>query len=57
VHASRRAGKGEFADDFERFRPERQDAWSVDELAMGGHVGPCLYLEVEVDGPAERKTG
>jgi hypothetical protein len=56
VHALRRAGNADLADDFERFLPERQDAWSVDELAGGAHVGPCLYLEAEVDGPADRKT-
>jgi hypothetical protein len=45
VHALRRAGNDELAEDFERFLPENADRWTDEERAAGAQAGPALHLD------------
>jgi hypothetical protein len=49
VHTLRRVGNNELADDFERFLPEREDTWTVDERVEGARVAPHLSFDARVD--------
>ena len=57
IGVMRRSGDIAGAEQFERFLPENDHAWTPDQLEAGAHAGPWCDLRVEVDhapgpGPA-----
>lgn len=56
VHTLRRIGKDELADDFERFLPEREEAWTLDERMQGAQVGPRLRVDGSAAGGSEQRS-
>lgn len=50
VHAFRRTGNDEMADDFERFLPEREQVWTDAERSVGARVGGSLTVSGRIDG-------
>lgn len=48
IHTLQRVGNRELADHFERFLPEREGTWTIDELVEGQQVGPGLFVDAGV---------
>jgi hypothetical protein len=44
----RRTGNDDLADQFARFLPEHDAAWTPDELELGAHIGPWMSFGADV---------